>query len=176
MISFADVAKVALLLFLAGILQAAILSGVDVLGGRPDILLVTLASVALLRGSVYGAVAGFAAGLLMDTAALGTLGLTSLILTIAGYWIGRYGETTGRDRTHAPYLSVGVITVAYLIGSLVIRFVLGEQTAAGHVLLGALLPSVVLNVLLTGPVYWLTRRLLGPATWTERAQEVRLLG
>jgi hypothetical protein len=26
--------------------------------------------------------------------------------TIAGFWIGRYGETTARDRFHAPYLSV----------------------------------------------------------------------
>ena len=66
----------------------------------PDLLLVMLVAVALLRGSMFGAIGGFFAGLLVDTASLGTLGLTSLVLTIAGYWIGRYGETTGRDRAH----------------------------------------------------------------------------
>ena len=73
-------------------------------------MLVALLSIALLRGSVFGAVAGFGAGLLLDTATLGTLGFTSLLLTIAGFWIGRYGETTARDRFHAPFVSVAVVT------------------------------------------------------------------
>ena len=47
-------------------------------------------------------------GLLLDTANLGTLGFTSLLLTLAGFWIGRYGETTARDRFHAPFTSVAV--------------------------------------------------------------------
>ena len=86
----------------------------------------TLALVALLRGTIYGAVAGFWAGLLVDTANLGTLGVTSLLLTVAGYWIGRYGETTGRDRTHAPFLSVGVVTVLYSFGALIVDYMLGD--------------------------------------------------
>jgi len=96
-----DAVKAAVLLFVAAILQVSVFTQVHVLGGVPDILLVMLVSIALLRGSIVGALGGFFAGLLVDTATLGTLGLTSLVLTIAGYWIGRYGETTGRDRAHA---------------------------------------------------------------------------
>ena len=70
---------------------------------------------------------------LVDTATLGTLGLTSLVLTIAGYWIGRYGETTGRDRGHAPYTSVAVVTGLYLFGLVIVHFVLGENAPAGPV-------------------------------------------
>ena len=88
--------KVAVLMFVAAILQVTIFSQIDILGGYPDVVLLTLVAVALLRGSIYGAAAGFFAGLIVDTANLGTLGVTSLLLTIAGYWIGRYGETTGR--------------------------------------------------------------------------------
>ena len=91
-------AKAALLIFLAAILQVTIFSQIDILGGYPDVVLLTLVAIALLRGSIYGATLGFFAGLLVDTANLATLGVTSLLLTIAGYWIGRYGETTGRDR------------------------------------------------------------------------------
>ena len=80
-------------------------------------MLVALLSIALLRGSVFGAVAGFGTGLLLDTATLGTLGFTSLLLTLAGFWIGRYGETTARDRFHAPYVSVAVVTVLYSFGA-----------------------------------------------------------
>ena len=37
-----------------------------------------------------------------DLATFETIGVTSLLLTLTGYWIGRYGETTGRGRTYAP--------------------------------------------------------------------------
>ncbi|MBX5473986.1 MAG: rod shape-determining protein MreD [Thermoleophilia bacterium] len=170
-----DGVKAAVLLFVAAVVQVAILAQVHVLGGVPDIVLVSLVGVALLRGSVTGAVGGFYAGLLVDSAALGELGLTSLLLTIAGYWIGRYGETTGRDRTHAPFLSVAVVTVLYALGVLVVRFVLGEPAPAGAVLRG-LGPAILMNLALAAPVYALVRRLLRPLDRDELSTEVQLLG
>lgn len=168
--------KVALLLFVAAVLQASVISGVVVLGGTPDLLLVTVVSVALLRGSTAGAVAGFVAGLLIDVASLATLGLTSLLLTLAGYWTGRYGETTGRDRSHAPYLAVVVISFLYLVGALALRFVLGEPAPARVVLLETLLQGLALNLVLTLPVYGLARRLLPLRERLSRVQGVGALG
>ena len=170
-----DVAKGVVLVFCAAIAQVSIFSSVHLLGGTPDVLLLTLVAVSLLRGPVYGAVAGFGAGLIVDTANLETLGVTSLLLTLAGYWIGRYGETTGRDRNHAPFLSIAVVTFVYAVGALMLHFLLGEPAPARAVLLDSLFPSIFLNLLLTWPVYALCRRLL-PLGVPERAQEVRLLG
>ncbi len=170
-----DGLKAAVLLFLAAILQVSVFSEVHVLGGVPDLLLVTLVAVSLLRGAIVGAIGGFFAGLVVDTATLGTLGLTSLVLTIAGYWIGRYGETTGRDRGHAPFTSVAVITVLYAFGLLVVHFVLGERAPAGAVTRG-LLSAILLNLILTAPVYGLTRRLLRQREHGDYATEVQLLG
>ena len=77
-----DGAKAAVLVFLAAVLEVSIFSDVKILGGIPDLLLVTVVAVALLRGSVTGACAGFFAGLVVDTATLETLGLSSLLLTL----------------------------------------------------------------------------------------------
>jgi rod shape-determining protein MreD len=170
-----DGLKAAALLFVAAILQVSVFSQVHLLGGVPDLLLVTLVAVALLRGAVLGACGGFFSGLLVDTATLGKLGLTSLVLTVSGYWIGRYGETTGRDRGHAPFLSVAVVTVLYSFGLLLVHFVLGERAPAGPVAKG-LLPAIVLNLILTAPVYALVRRLLRPLDRGDYATEVQLLG
>jgi rod shape-determining protein MreD len=175
-VSAADAGKVALAIFVAAIVQTSILNAVEVGGGTPDLLLVTLVAVALLRGPLYGAAAGFFGGLLVDTALLETLGFTSLLLTIAGYWIGRYGETTGRDRTHAPLLSVLVVTILFAVGALVLHFMLGDTVSGRLVLVDALPPSILLNMLLTIPVYALARRLLRPTAPPARAREVRLLG
>ena len=172
----ADAAKAALLLFVAVVVQVSILSRVDILHGRPQVLLVTVIAVSLLRGAIFGAFAGFCAGFLADTATLGMLGFTSLLLTLAGYWTGRYGETTGRDRAHAPVLSVAVVTVLYQVAALMLHFTLGDPAPAREVLLNGLLPTVFLNVLLTFPIYALVRRVLRPREWGDRVREVQLLG
>lgn len=170
-----DAVKIAVLLFVAAIGQVSVFAQAHVLGGVPDLLLVMLVAVALLRGSVAGAVGGFYAGLLVDSASLGELGLTSLVLTIAGYWIGRYGETTGRDRAHAPILSVAVVTVLYAFGLVVVHFVLGDAAPAGAVLRG-LVPAIVMNLVLAAFVYPPVRWLLRPPDRGDLATEVQLLG
>ncbi len=170
-----DVLKAGALVFVAALVQVSILAGYAPLGGTADLVLVVLLSLALLRGSLLGAAAGFAAGLLIDTANLDTLGFTSLLLTLAGYWIGRYGETSARDRLHAPFVSVGVVTILYAFGTLALRFVLGDPAPAGE-LLSALPASLLLNLILTLPVYALVRRLLPPLELGDRVHEVRLLG
>jgi rod shape-determining protein MreD len=171
-----DGVKVAVLVFLAAILEVSVFSDVRILGGEPDVLLVTIVAVALLRGSVVGACAGFFAGLVVDTATLETLGVTSLLLTLLGYWVGRYGETTGRDRTHAPFLSVAVVTFLYALGGLALRFVLDEPAPARHVLLETLFQSIALNLILTWPVYWVVRRLLPPRLVVTRTEGAPALG
>jgi len=169
-----DAAKTAALLFVVAILQVSVFNFVSVFGGTPDVLLVTLISVALLRGSIVAAVGGFFAGLVYDTATLETLGVTSLLLILAGYWTGRYGETTGRDKTHAPLLAVGVITILYTFLALLVRFLLGQGESATHVLFHALPPELLLNLLVTVPVYAFTRWFVGGRR-IVRAQEVRLI-
>ena len=170
-----DALKAAGLLFLAVLVQTSILDVYSPLGGKADLVLVVLIAIALLRGSIFGAVAGFGAGLLIDTANLSTLGFTSLLLTLAGFWTGRYGETTARDRFHAPFTSVAVITVLYGLGTLALGFVLGQPAPARDYLAG-LPATVLLNLVLTWPVYASVRRLLPPADVLDRVHEVRLLG
>jgi rod shape-determining protein MreD len=148
----------------------------EVLGGTPDVLLVLLLGIALLRGSVTGAVAGFVGGFVLDVATMGTLGVTSLLLTLAGYWIGRYGETTGRDRAHAPFLSVAVVTFLFAAGELALHFLLGEPVEAQAALVDSMPATLLLNLLLTLPVYALVRRLLAPESSLDRTAEVPIIG
>jgi len=170
-----DAGKAGLLLFVAVLVQVSTLSVYSPFGGNADIVLVVLLSIALFRGSVFGAAAGFGAGLLLDTANLSTLGFTSLLLTLAGFWIGRYGETTARDRFHAPFTSVGVVTILYAFAALALHFVIGDPSPASSVV-SSLPASVVLNLILTLPVYALVRRLFPPVDMYDRIHEVRLLG
>jgi rod shape-determining protein MreD len=169
-----DGIKAALLLFVVALLQLAVLTQYSAFR-TASIVLVALLSLALLRGSVFGAVAGFGIGLLLDTATLGTLGVSSLLLTVGGFWIGRYGETTARDRFHAPFLSVAVVTVLFAFGQLALQFLLGQPAPAGLVAHGLPL-GLLLNLVLTLPVYAFVRRMFPPPELGDRVREVRLLG
>ena len=172
-----DWAKSGALVFLASILQVSVFSDVTILNGTPDLLLVTIICIALLRGPVVGAAVGFWGGLLIDTANLGTLGVTSLLLTVAGYWIGRYGETTGQDRSHAPFVSAAVITLLYAVCSLAFHYVLGDPAPARTVLWSTLFQTIALNVLLVWPVYALVRLVLrGEPPRRERVERIHAVG
>jgi len=156
--------KVGVLVFVAAIVQVSMLEPrAAIYGGTVDVLLVTLVCTALVRGSVTGAVAGFAGGLIVDISTLGTLGVTALLLTVAGYWAGRYGETTGRDRPHAVPLAVAVITVLYAIGGLGLYYMLGTDVSAHRALVTTLLPELPLNILIAWPISKLCRALFRPA-------------
>jgi rod shape-determining protein MreD len=170
-----DVLKAFAFLFVAVLVQVSVLDVYQPFGGSADLVLVALIAISLLRGSIFGAVAGFCAGYLIDTANLGILGFTSLLLTLAGFWTGRYGETTARDRFHAPYTSVAVISLLYGIGTLALDFVLGQPAPAGPYLSG-LPATILLNLILTWPVYTFARKLFPPVEMADRVHEVRLLG
>jgi rod shape-determining protein MreD len=167
-------ARVVVVVFVASVFQVAVFSGWQLLGGFPDVLLVTVVSVALLRGAVAGALAGFAGGLLVDTATLGTLGLTSLLLAVAGHWSGRYGETTGRGRSFAPFLAVGAIAILVGVGGYLVHFLLGDAVSAG-LALPSVLPSALLDVLIAWPVYRLCLAVVGTAPADIAPREVELV-
>ena len=169
-------AAVAAIVFVAALLQVTLFASLDVLGGTADVLLLSLLALALLRGAVVGALAGFFGGLLVDVMTLDTLGVTALLYALAGYWVGRYGETTGRDRAHAPLLAVLFVTIAIAVAGFCLHFLLGEEVSVRRALYETLLPSLALNLLLGAPVYALCRAVLRRAAPPKQVTEVRVLG
>ena len=145
-----------------GILQLAAVSQVPILGVSPDLAPLLVAAVGLLCGSVTGAIFGFGMGLLVDTALLQTLGLTSLVLTVVGYGAGRLLEL--RDPSHGLIpVAVGAAgTAIAALGFSVLQFLLGVEAPVSLLLLRQILLLVVINTLLALPVYLLARRVLGP--------------
>jgi rod shape-determining protein MreD len=174
--SIAEGAVVAAIVFVAALLQVTLFATLDVAGGVADVLLLALLSIALLRGPVVGAAAGFFGGLLVDVMTLDTLGVTALLYALAGYWAGRYGETTGRDRSHAPLLTVFVATIAIAYAGYGLHFLLGEELSARRALFETLLPTLVLNLAVARPVFALCRSALDRPSFGDRVTEVKLLG
>jgi len=173
--SAGSAARASALVFATAMLQAVIVSSLVLGGGAPDLLLVVVISLGLIRGAVPGAIFGFAGGLLVDLLTLDTLGITSLVLTLAGFWAGRYAETTGRGRGLAPLVAVGAITVLAGVFGFVLHYMLGDDVVARHALVTALAPALVLNLLLALPVHALVRATVHESEAAERSREVEVV-
>jgi rod shape-determining protein MreD len=171
-----DAVKAAVLVTLAALVQIAFVNVFELAEGHADVLLLVIVGIALLRGPLFGAASGFWAGLLVDTMTLGTLGLTSLLLTVGGYWAGRFGEATSNHQNQRARILIAVtaLTVGVEIGALVIHVFLGDAASVGTVIARVLLPSLALNLVLAIPAYWAMRKVFPPARRRER--EVAVVG
>jgi rod shape-determining protein MreD len=167
--------RASIVVFIAAMFQAVLVSSLVLGGGAPDLLLVVVISLGLLRGSVPGAVCGFAGGLVLDLLTLDTLGITSLVLTLAGFWAGRYAETTGGGRRLAPLISVAVITALAAVFAFVLHYMLGEDVVARHALVTVLVPTFLLNAALAFPVHALVRGAIHGRSGLEPASEVEVV-
>ena len=166
--------RIAPLVFVAAIVQVTVLGGARLFWAEPDLLLVTIVCVALAAGSIPGAAAGFVGGLLVDVMTLGTLGITSIVLTLAGYWAGRYGETTGRGRRYAAPLAAFAISILAGFGAVALHFLLGEPVAARDALVTAV-PSAILAAVLALGVSRITGWIFEPPRGLERPRQVELV-
>lgn len=152
----------------------AAISGGTLFGAEPDLLLVAIVAIAVIAGSIPGAVSGFAAGLLVDVMTLGTLGFTSLLLTLAGYWSGRYGETTGRGRGYAPSATAFAMTLVVGLAATALHFLLGDA-AVTTASFAPLLPSGLFAAFAVIPAHRVCRVLLGHPETPALTREVELV-
>lgn len=150
-----------LLLVFAVIVQTTLSPYVTVLGAKPDVTLIVVVALAMMRGPVWGASVGFAMGLLLDIALVQTMGVSSLLYTLAGYFGGRYAETVDPDAWLPPLVTVFVVTLAEQLLMAFFMFLLGVEASVQFVVLKVVLPVAVLNALLAPPVFIVCRRWLG---------------
>ncbi len=154
------IARVAGLAVLVVFFQIGVVSEVPVFGVNADLTPLLVAFVGLLCGSLLGAVTGFAVGLLVDLALLQTLGLTSLVFTLIGYWCGRLRELRDPQAALTPLLVGAGASAAALIGYSLMEFLLGVDAPVSFDLLRQILLGTLVNTIVALPTWAIVRRVL----------------
>ena len=154
--------RLAALALVTVIVQIAAVSQVSVFGVSADLTPLVVMSVGLLAGSIPGAVMGFGMGLLVDSALVETLGVSSLLYILIGYGAGRLREL--RDPAHAltPVAVGALATAGAALGFSVIQFLLGVDAPVSWLLARDILVTILVNTILALPVYNVVRRVLTP--------------
>jgi rod shape-determining protein MreD len=161
--SFRLVLRLVLLALGTVVIQEAAISQISIFGISADLTPLMVMSVGLLSGSLTGAVMGFATGLLVDTVLVQTLGITSLLYIAIGYWSGRLREL--RDPAHGlvPLGAGAAATAVAGIGMTLIQFLLGVDAPVSLLLFQQIFITILVNTLISLPVYAAVRRIVQPA-------------
>jgi rod shape-determining protein MreD len=154
------IGRVAALAVAAVFIQIGVVSEVPVFGVNVDLSPLLVAFVGLLCGSTLGAVTGFAVGLLVDLALVQTLGVTSLIFTLVGYWAGRLRELRDPQAALTPLLVGACASAVSLVGYSLVEFMLGVDAPVSFELLRQIVLGVVVNSVVALPLWVIVRRLL----------------
>ena len=144
------------------ILQAAI-AQISLFGVSADLGPLVVMSVGLLAVSMAGAIMGFSAGLLVDIVLFQTLGVTSLLYIVIGYWSGRVRELLDPAHGLVPLAMGAGATAVAGFGMALIQFLLGVDAPVSVQLLQQLFVTILVNTLIALPVYAVVRRVLSSA-------------
>jgi rod shape-determining protein MreD len=154
--------RLVLLAFVAVVVQESTISQISIFGVSADLTPLVVMSVGLLCGSLPGAIFGFGTGLFVDLVLVQTLGVTSLLYIVIGYWAGRLREL--RDPSHelVPVAGGAVASAFAGLGMALIQFLLGVDAPVSVLLLQQIFVTVLVNTLIALPVYALVRRIVRP--------------
>jgi rod shape-determining protein MreD len=156
------VLRLLVLAFATVVIQQAAISQISIFGVSADLGPLVVMSVGLLAGSMAGAISGFGIGLLVDLVLVQTLGVTSLLYIVIGYWSGRLREL--RDPAHGLVpLAMGAAATAFAgVGMALIQFLLGVNAPVSLLLFQQIFITVLVNTLIALPVFAVVRRLIRP--------------
>jgi rod shape-determining protein MreD len=149
--------------FFAVLLQIALVSQVRILGVSWDLAPLVVAGAGFLTGALSGAVFGFCVGIFVDLAFGQTLGVSALLLLLAGYAAGRVRELRAPEAPVFPLVLGAAATAFAACGYAIIEFLLGIDAPVSLLLVRDIVVAVVLNSLIAVPVYAVVRRWLVPA-------------
>ncbi len=158
---------VAAMVVLSIALQVSVFSHLSIDGVVPDLALLVVVAAAIVRGPHYGAVVGFAAGLLLDLTppADHTAGRWALALVLVGYLVGLTRPDGRQPVVGTVLLTAGAAFVGTSVFALT-GLVLGEPGVDLVAALRVVPLTVLYDVLLTPlvvPLGLLVFRRLEPA-------------
>jgi rod shape-determining protein MreD len=174
------VARIAVIGLLGVLLQLSFFSQVTLFHVSPDILPALVVCLALLGGSLTGAVAGFSIGLFLDCLLVEALGVSSLVLLGVGYLAGLFRERFEIHSSLMPALLCMGLTLAAELGFAAIQVLLGIDAPVSVLIVRDMLLKSVYAFFLGWPIYLIVRRALRPAlveeTKVERRRQPRTVG
>jgi rod shape-determining protein MreD len=160
--------RIAVVLYLAVLLQGVVAPRLEILGVRPDFPFLVVLVLAFREGAAGGALAGFVSGLFVDLNSAQALGVTSLSSSVVAFAVGSIADRL--VRSSVPTRMV-VALIATTLRDQVVFLLLMPEGFLGTLGLffRAALPGGIYTALVAGPVMAAAERAMGRTREAGRA-------
>ncbi len=158
----------ALCIFLISLLQSTVLDYISIHSIRPNLLLVFIVSVALLRGNTEGAVIGFFAGLSQDLISGKLLGFYSLLGMYLGLAMGSVNRRLYRENFFAAVFFMFISTIVYEWSVYFLNMITREKEGMMLLFRNVILPEAIYNCGVLVFMYVLVVKINDMFSGTER--------
>lgn len=148
----------AIVVFTALLLQTTAFTEVTLAGAKPELMYLVTILAALLEGPATGAVVGFGGGMAQDFLLNQPKGITALVLTLLGNFVGQARTYIVTPSPWLPVLLVGLGTFGGVIFYSIVSFILGQLDVSWFYAFRMAVLSGLYNALLTPVVYPIMRR------------------
>ncbi len=159
------------------IFTGAVFPNINIADLAPDLIVCTMASIAILEKRMTGAVIGLICGLVLDLLFSGAIGFFALPYLITGavlYPVVK--QISFIDRFLVP---MGVAAGAYLLRdilSALLTYMLGSTFSLGHMIIRYILPEMLLTAVFMIPVHLLLSRIYrSPSVRPQNTEEFKRL-
>jgi rod shape-determining protein MreD len=137
------------ILMVGAVLQSVWLEELDILGGRPDLVLLLVITWAIIRGLNEGVLWGFIGGLFCDLLSGGPLGLWTVSLTAVAFVVGQpWVHTLGPTSIRLALMSALGTLLAHTF-FLALMSLLGYPVDVGRAFTELIGPAALLNFVLS---------------------------
>ena len=143
------VARTALVLVTALMLQVSLVARFSLNGARGDLLLLIALSAAVAHGPEKGAIVGFAAGLTFDLVLRTPFGLSALVYCVAAFAVGTVQVSVLRVTRWLPAASIAAGSVLAIVLYVMGGALIGRSTLTGTPLTTIIFVVAGLNALLS---------------------------
>lgn len=132
-------------IFLIALIQTTILNYISVFNVKPNLLMIFVIAVALLRGNVEGAVVGFFCGLVQDATSGSIFGLYTLLGMYTGLIIGSVNKRLYRENFFVIIFFTFISTAVYEFSVYILRTFDFNQANLLYSLRSVVLPEAIYN-------------------------------
>ena len=125
----------------------------------PDLVLIVVISIGLLRGPDEGLIFGLATGFFLDLVSGGLIGIQAASKMIAGFMIGLLEKTIFKDNLVLPTLAVFISTLVLETFHIIMYQAFNANYHLITIFFTVILPLAFYNALLTPLIYFLILKL-----------------
>jgi rod shape-determining protein MreD len=159
------------------IFTGAVFPNINIVKLAPDIIICTMASIAILEKRMTGAVIGLVCGLLLDLLFSGVIGFYALPYLITGAML--YAAVRRFSYIDRFLLPMGIAAGAYLLReilSALLTYMLGSRFSLGHMLVRYTLPEMLLTAVFMALIHLLLSRIYrSPSVRPSNPEEFKRL-